>query len=42
MDTNIFIYLEFLRKTLLPLPGVTEKPAYGTPAFYAAKNYLPA
>jgi len=38
MDTNVFIYLEFLRKTLLPLPGVTEKPAYGTPAFYAGKK----
>jgi hypothetical protein len=38
MDTNVFIYLEFLRKTLLPLPGVTEKKAYGTPAFYAGKK----
>jgi hypothetical protein len=38
MDANTFIYLEFLRKTLLPLPGVTEKNAYGTPTFYAGKK----
>ena len=38
MDTNVFIYLEFLRKTLLHLPGVTEKKAYGTPAFYVGKK----
>jgi hypothetical protein len=38
MDTNSFIYLEYLRKTLLYLPGVTEKKAYGTPAFYTGKK----
>jgi hypothetical protein len=38
MNTNVFIYLEFLRKTLSPLPGVTEKLAYGTPAFYVGKK----
>lgn len=38
MDTDIFIYLEFLRKTLMPLPGVTEKLCYGTPAFYVGKK----
>ena len=32
------IYLEFIRKTVMPLPGVNEKPCYGTPGFYAAKN----
>jgi hypothetical protein len=25
MNPGVFVYLEFLRKTLLPLPGVTEK-----------------
>lgn len=38
MEPDAFVYLEFLRRTLLPLPGVTEKPAYGTPAFYAGKK----
>lgn len=38
MDSNPFIYLEFLRRTLLPLPGVSEKLAYGTPAFYVNKK----
>jgi len=32
------IYLEFIRKTIAPLPGVEEKPCYGTPGFYAGKN----
>lgn len=35
---NTFIHLEFLRKTLLPLPGVTEKPSYGTPGFFVGKK----
>jgi len=38
MNTSVFIYLEFLRKTLLPLPGVTEKMCFGTPAFYVKKK----
>jgi hypothetical protein len=38
MDADVFIYLEYLRKTLLHLPGVTEKLAYGTPAFYVGKK----
>lgn len=38
MDTDAFIYLEFLRKTLLPLPGVTEKLHFETPAFYVNKK----
>jgi hypothetical protein len=38
MDTNTFIYLEFVRKTVMPLPGVTEKLCYGTPGFYAGKK----
>jgi hypothetical protein len=32
------IYLEFIRKTVMPLPGVDEKPCYSTPGFYAGKN----
>jgi hypothetical protein len=38
MNPGVFIYLEFLRKTLLPLPGVTEKMCFGTPAFYVKKK----
>jgi len=38
MKTGVFVYLEFLRKTLLPLPGVTEKMCFGTPAFYVKKK----
>jgi len=32
------IYLEFIRKTVMPLAGVSEKPCYSTPGFYAGKN----
>jgi hypothetical protein len=35
-----FIHLAFLRKTLLALPGVTEKLCFGTPAFYVNKKYF--
>jgi hypothetical protein len=38
MNANVFIYLEFLRKTLLELPGVTEKLYVETPAFYVNKK----
>jgi hypothetical protein len=38
MNPGVFVYLEFLRKTLLPLPGVTEKMCFGTPAFYVSKK----
>jgi len=38
MNTDTPVYLEFLRKTLAPLPGYNEKPCYGTPGFYAAKK----
>jgi len=34
MPPDIFVYLDFLRKVLLPLPGVTEKTYVGYPAFY--------
>lgn len=36
MDIDSFIYLDAIRKHLLPLPGVTEKPCFGTSAFYAS------
>ena len=39
MNSDIFLYLEFARKTLLPLPGTYEKLCFGTPAFYVS-NYL--
>jgi len=38
MTINTPVYLEFLRKTLLPMPGVNEKLCYGTPAFYVGKK----
>jgi hypothetical protein len=34
MSTDVFALLQFLRKTLLPLPGVTEKMLLEMPAFY--------
>jgi len=38
MTGNTFIYLEFLRKTCLTWPGVTEKLCYGTPGLYVNKK----
>ena len=38
MNPSVFVYLEFLRKTLLPLPGGAEKMCFGTPAFYVKKK----
>ena len=38
MDTPGFIHLEFLRKTVLQLPGVTEKLLFGEPAFSVNKK----
>ncbi|HVW95464.1 MAG TPA: MmcQ/YjbR family DNA-binding protein [Mucilaginibacter sp.] len=37
-EPDTVIYLEFVRKALAGLPGVTEKPCYGTPGFYAGKK----
>jgi len=37
-ESATIIYLEFIRKTVMHLPGVEEKPCYGTPGFYAGKN----
>jgi len=38
MNAETPVYLEFLRKTLMSLPGYNEKPCYGTPGFYAGKK----
>src|ERR1700761_1271523 len=40
METNAFIYLEFIRKIMLALTGVTEGFSHGTPAFYVQKKLL--
>jgi hypothetical protein len=38
MNTPTRLHLEFLRKTLAPLPGFNEKLCYGTPGFYVGKK----
>jgi hypothetical protein len=38
MNFSIETHLEFLRKTLLPMPAVTEKLSYGTPGFFVGKK----
>ena len=40
MSTNPFIYLQFIRNTMLALPGVTVGLSHGTPAFYVQKKML--
>ncbi|MBS1530327.1 MAG: MmcQ/YjbR family DNA-binding protein [Bacteroidetes bacterium] len=37
---DLFIHLQFLRKFLLGLPGVTEGVSHGTPGFYVQKKFL--
>lgn len=37
-EPDTIIYLEFIRNTVRPLPGFSEKPCYSTPGFYAGKN----
>lgn len=34
MATDMLMFMQFLRSTLLPLPGVTEKMHFEFPAFY--------
>ena len=34
MDIDSFIYIDAIRKHIAALPGVAEKPCFGTPAFY--------
>jgi hypothetical protein len=38
--SNPFIHLQFLRKFLLALPGVSEGISHGTPGFYVQKKFL--
>jgi len=40
MASDPFIYLQFIREAMLPLPGVTEGMCFGTPAFYVQKKLL--
>jgi hypothetical protein len=40
MNIDAFYYLDNIRAIALALPGVTEAPCFGTPAFYVGKkNY---
>lgn len=38
MEPGTMVFLEFVRKIVMPLPGVTEKMCYNTPAFYVNKK----
>jgi hypothetical protein len=38
MTINTPVYLEFIRKTCLAWPEVSEKLCYGTPGFYVGKK----
>ena len=38
MNNNAFFFWEKVSKTVLTLPGVYERTAYGTLAFYVAKK----
>jgi len=38
MEPGTIAFLEFVRKIVMPLPGVTEKMCYNTPAFYVNKK----
>jgi hypothetical protein len=35
-----FVYLQFIRKVILALPGTTEGLSHGTPGFYVQKKML--
>ncbi|GAA4324195.1 hypothetical protein GCM10023149_25620 [Mucilaginibacter gynuensis] len=37
-NDNAFLSLQFARSVVMPLPGVTEKICFDTPAFYANKK----
>jgi hypothetical protein len=37
-ETDTVIYLEYIRNAVKDLPGVSEKPCYSTPGFYAGKK----
>jgi hypothetical protein len=38
MEPGTVAFLTFIREILMPLPGVTEKMCYNTPAFYVNKK----
>ncbi|MDN3547711.1 MmcQ/YjbR family DNA-binding protein [Mucilaginibacter aquaedulcis] len=38
MATDMLVFMQFMRSTLLPLPGVTEKMCFDDPAFYVNKK----
>ena len=38
MNSNSFIYLEYIRRAIAELPGVTEKLCFDTPAWYVNKK----
>lgn len=38
MTSDPFIYLEFIRKSVMHLPLVTEGTSYGTPGFFVQKK----
>ena len=38
MATNMLVFMQFMRNILLPLPGVTEKMHFDSPAFYVNKK----
>jgi len=40
METDPFIYLQFIRQHMATLPGTTEGSSHGTPAFYVQKKML--
>ena len=40
MNIDSFIYLDAIRKHLLPLPGIHEKLCFGTPAFYVTDKLI--
>ena len=40
MATDMFAFMQFMRSTLLSLPGVTEKMHFEDPAFYVNKKIM--
>lgn len=40
MRTDPFIYWEFIRKVLRPLPGVVEGFTHDTPSFHVGKKFM--
>ncbi len=40
MNIDVFMYLEKVRRITNRFPGTIEKSCYGTPGFYAEKNFF--